>query len=357
MRVLLVGSGFGGWFSQGFEPFVARALRRLGCSVTFVPLQAAARLAKAAGPVPAGAVWRGPATPQWDVILALSGEHLDVGTALALRAVARRSAVWVTEDPYTIDRRRGRWAEAFDVVLTNERACVDEYGPGRGVYLPWCTDPDAFRPTGADPHLSCDVLFVGTGFPERVRLLNALVPHLRGLTVRLVGAFERWGARALLDPWLRERLDAPVFDQEALARLYASAAVVLNVHRSGKPRDALPEDRNTLGVPAQSPNNRVFDVAACGAFQLVDRRPALAGAFDEGREMVTFSSAEDLATKLEWYLARPAQRQAIARAARARVLAQHTYVHRLRTVLARLGQLGPASSAGTPLREFGTAGR
>jgi spore maturation protein CgeB len=76
-------------------------------------------------------------------------------------------------------------------------------------------------------------------------------------------------------------------------------------------------------------NQRVFDVAACGAFLLTDRMPDLENFFEIGSEAVCYESVEEAVELSRYYLKRPAQREKIAGAARTRVLAEHTYTKRM----------------------------
>ncbi len=76
-------------------------------------------------------------------------------------------------------------------------------------------------------------------------------------------------------------------------------------------------------------NQRVFDVPACGGFVLTDRRAQLDALFEPGREVVVYGAPEDIAELAGRYLHDPAARQRITRAARSRILAEHTYEHRL----------------------------
>lgn len=89
-----------------------------------------------------------------------------------------------------------------------------------------------------------------------------------------------------------------------------------------------------LQMPA-TVNQRVFDVPACAGFLITDNQAELADYFDlgHGRDMVAFASAEELRDQVQYYSARPQQRQAMAKRARARVLAEHTYRHRIQTLL------------------------
>jgi spore maturation protein CgeB len=78
-------------------------------------------------------------------------------------------------------------------------------------------------------------------------------------------------------------------------------------------------------------NQRVFDVPATGAFLLTDHKDALWELFAPD-EIVTFRTIEEAREKLAFYVKYPGTRRQVATRARERVLAQHTYGHRLQVV-------------------------
>lgn len=78
---------------------------------------------------------------------------------------------------------------------------------------------------------------------------------------------------------------------------------------------------------------RVFDVPACGGLVLADDRPDLREHFDPGTEVLTYASLEEAVDRARWALDHPGARDRIARAARRRVLAEHTLLHRARRLL------------------------
>ena len=80
-------------------------------------------------------------------------------------------------------------------------------------------------------------------------------------------------------------------------------------------------------------NQRVFDVPACGGFLLTDAGPQLAGLFEPGLESAVFDRPEDIEDLARRWLADEPGRRALAQRARKRVLAEHTYEHRLRTLV------------------------
>ncbi len=73
-------------------------------------------------------------------------------------------AVVMTESPYQ-DADQVRWIGAYQraVVFTHERVSAKRYGWN---YLPHAYDPAIHRPVPPDPDEVCDVLLVGSGWPE-----------------------------------------------------------------------------------------------------------------------------------------------------------------------------------------------
>jgi spore maturation protein CgeB len=88
-------------------------------------------------------------------------------------------------------------------------------------------------------------------------------------------------------------------------------------------------------------NQRVFDVPAAGAFLLTDRRGGIERLFEPGREVMLYAGPEAAGEVLARCLGDPALRARIAAAGRARVLAEHTYGHRLESLLAAVEQTFP----------------
>ena len=83
-------------------------------------------------------------------------------------------------------------------------------------------------------------------------------------------------------------------------------------------------------------NQRVFDVPACGAFLLTDHQESMEGLFEVGKEVVTYKDPGEIADLARFYLRNDAARETIAMKGRERVLAEHTYKHRIGTILRRL---------------------
>lgn len=83
-------------------------------------------------------------------------------------------------------------------------------------------------------------------------------------------------------------------------------------------------------------NQRVFDVPACGAFLLTDHQGSIEGLFEVGKEVVTYKERGEIADLARFYLRNDAARETIARKGRERILAEHTYRHRIGAILRSL---------------------
>ena len=76
-------------------------------------------------------------------------------------------------------------------------------------------------------------------------------------------------------------------------------------------------------------NQRVFDVPASGGFLLTDYKEQLEDLMHVGTEVVCYRDKEEIPELIRFYLGQDDLREKIAQRARKRVLAEHTYVHRL----------------------------
>ena len=79
-------------------------------------------------------------------------------------------------------------------------------------------------------------------------------------------------------------------------------------------------------------NQRIFDIPAAGGFVLTDWRPQMERLF-EPDEMAVYHEPEEIADLTRHFLSHPDQRRALVPAGRRRVLACHTWRHRLQTLL------------------------
>jgi spore maturation protein CgeB len=268
----------------------------------------------------------------WVVVVSGMYFHPDV---LELMHRARLStAVLLTESPYE-DEAQGRVAALVDVVWTTERTSVDRlrlevydqqrrtWGNRETRYLRHAFDPA--RHTVAEPDASMpahDVVFVGTGFEERIDQLAAV--DWNGIDLGLYGNWTLLGSRHGLRKYVRS---GPISNEQTAA-LYRRSKIGLNLHRSSQTYGR--GVRHIQG--AESINPRAYELAACGVFQVADNRAELEETFGDG--VATFHPGT-LGALLRAFLNDSPARRYSARRAREQV-AEHTFAARAAQVLADL---------------------
>jgi len=178
--------------------------------------------------------------------------------------------------------------------------------------LAFAADPSVYRPIKTKDQYRANVVFAGSATPRRERLLGELVEF--GLALWGPG----WRKTSLRDYC---RGEAP--STEEYVKAYGGATVSVNIHHvqvENDPREA-------------SCNQRLFELAAMGAAQVVDDRGDLPRCFEEGREVAVFRDGAGLRAIVRDLIETPAEAERLGQAARARLLQEHTYMHRLRQLL------------------------
>jgi spore maturation protein CgeB len=80
-------------------------------------------------------------------------------------------------------------------------------------------------------------------------------------------------------------------------------------------------------------NQRVFDVPVCGGFLLTDHRRQMESLFEPGREIVCYQEPGEIPGLVRHYLRHDGERARITAAGRLRILAEHTYDLRLKSLV------------------------
>jgi spore maturation protein CgeB len=91
---------------------------------------------------------------------------------------------------------------------------------------------------------------------------------------------------------------------------------------------------NRHGPIAQgySVNYRMFEATGMGALLLTEESLNIAELFEPNREILTYSSVEDLLEKIDFARANPDALRSIARAGQQKTLGTHTFANRARAV-------------------------
>lgn len=256
-----------------------------------------------------------------DLVIALAQAPLNASVCARLRGAGIKVAFWFVEN-YRVLPYWKHVAKDYDVFFAIQDepflSMAREAGAPKAVYLPTACDPERHAPvtlTAAErARFGADVSFAGAPYLNRQRMLLGLID----LNPKIWG--DGWAGTEL------ERLAAEGgarFTLDEMVRIFSATKININIH-SANHVEGLDPDPDYV-------NPRTFELAACGAFQLVDARQPLAALFRDD-EMVMFRSAAELRALIAHYLARPDERAAIAARARSRVVAEHSFVHRVKRI-------------------------
>jgi spore maturation protein CgeB len=215
----------------------------------------------------------------------------------------------------------------FGLVLTygGGEPVIDRYlalGARRCVPIYNALDPKTHHPVPHQARLARDLVFLGNRLPDR----EARVEEF------FFGAVERLPRRSFLlagSGWEDRALPANVrylghVPIDAHNVLNASPLAVLNVSR---------QSRADAGF---SPTTRVFEAAGAAACVITDRWEGIELFLEPGREILVARDGAGVASLLDRLDRSTARR--IGKAARQRVLAEHTYAQRAEQVEALLVQ-------------------
>jgi GT2 family glycosyltransferase/tetratricopeptide (TPR) repeat protein len=232
---------------------------------------------------------------------------IDDGLNYSIPADLHPLACWAIDTHMDFELRLGR-AQRADFVFAAQRDGADRLrrqGISTAVWLPLACDPDIHgKQLVPKEH---DVCFVGNVFPgPREDLLN------------LIG-------RKFPSTFIGRR-----FFTE-MAHKYSASRIVFNRSLS-----------NDI-------NMRVFEALASGSMLITNdlTENGQRELFQDGVHLATYASERELLSKLAHYLDHSEERERIADAGRQAVLKQHTYLHRMQSVLAEVERPRPKAAVST----------
>ena len=235
------------------------------------------------------------------------------------------------DTPVTLERlRRGEEVEyipasglePFDLVLsyTGGRA-LDELrhrlGARRVAPLYGTVDPDLYQPARRDAHFESDLSYLGTYASDRQATLEELfvkpAKHCPAKKFVIGGAQYPEQFPWTENMWFVRHVPPPEHPA-----FYSSSRLTLNITRAA------------MADMGFCPSGRLFEAAACGTPVISDWWDGLDTFFDPGEEILIAATAEEVEDAL---MRPPEELQEVARAARTRVLSEHTAERRCHELL------------------------
>ncbi len=244
------------------------------------------------------------------VVLALThGIHGEVLAEVG-RLGARR-VIWWGDAPSN-NRRWGFLDPGWDLVLAKDSALVSKLRLlGRNAHLLHeAMNPAWHKPVSGGRNDT--VAVVGNSYAFRQAICVRLLEH--GVKLGVYGSRPPvWS-----DPTYRRIHTGRYVVREEKSRVFGEALGCLNTFQA---------------TEGDSLNCRAFEIAGAAGLQLVEHRPALEQCFDPGTEVLAFRTFEELLQHVDRARRSPQETDRIRQAGARRALAEHTYKHRLESLL------------------------
>jgi spore maturation protein CgeB len=254
-----------------------------------------------------------------DLFLEAGGWNIVPKTVDALREMDIKTVLW-TIDPPRIFYPIREVAPHYDFVFTGGSEAYEllENLPIKYLrWLPFACDPDFHRPV---KKYGCDICFVGSGWEELYPYRRKYLETLADFDLGIWGpGWETLPSQSPLKRYIRGDQIRPA----EWVKIFSASQIVFHSHYrdpSGK-------------IPCYQAAPRVYEALACRALLVVDRQRDVLRLFKAGKDLVVFNTVKELGDLVRYYLQRPKEAKAIAERGGKKVLAQHTYRHRIQEIL------------------------
>lgn len=205
----------------------------------------------------------------------------------------------------------GKSAALLDLVAYTDSGLLSLHRerafPSPARYLPHATSLN----TGGPPTGERRPMMVFVGNPT---------PHRRMIVAGLQAPMTLYGPGWVAEGNVRHEIVAHRIAKAALPGIYSGHMASLNIRNEHNVLDGL--------------NQRNFEPCLSDCAVVTEQQADLELCFDPGREVLAYEGIDQLNEIHERLLADPAWAMAIGRAGRRRVLAEHTYARRLKSILA-----------------------
>lgn len=228
-------------------------------------------------------------------------------TMLHLRALLPETVMvsWATDDTWKyrqVSRFIGRFHHGMITTYGDTTPAYHADGVRQVLISQWAANEDWIRRPIPASDCRYQVSFVGIAYGDRRTMIHELAR--RGLTVDCFG--HQWPAGPIPAAHIPEIMQRSVISLNFSKGLY--------------------------GGPHQI-KARTFEVPGAGGFLLTEQAPGLERWYSTRNEIAVWSSVDELASQIRFYLANPGKRDAMAVKAHERTLREHRYDVRMQEVI------------------------
>lgn len=253
-----------------------------------------------------------------NVFITIFGFDISIESLQWLHNKGIPSICWWINDPFQFTRSLTK-APYYDFVFTNSEGCVEQYyssGVKYAEFLPTACDPDIHKPRPIDSKYTSDICFAGDWSQQRQTMLEGLVNN--DIKLRIFGP---WKKKLDKNNILNNYLCNGFFTPDEMSKMFSNAKITLNLHAwYGKYNHGL--------------NPRLFEASACGTIQLVDWKQEIPKMYDIENEVICYQTLNELPEKIQKILnLTDIKYKKITENARLRSINEHTYKHRMQTII------------------------
>lgn len=264
---------------------------------------------------------------QPDLALTMIGDKIPLQKLKLMKKRNVPATVWLTEDPYYL-KKTIQYAFWFDFVFTVDRFSAGWYqkqGIQNAFYLPLGTDFSTFYPKQAAPLFKSDICIIGYPYENRKKLAELLIKETP-YRLKLVGL---WKLNLSKHQQKRVSVHYGWVSPGIASSYYNSAEINVNTLRP------INDSHNdTLDfIPFRSLNNRTFDLAVWGAFQIAEKSDDLEDFFMEEEEICIFSDFQEAVQKIDRYMKNKQKRERIGRNAQKTAKSRDSFENRLKQMI------------------------
>jgi spore maturation protein CgeB len=335
LKILFQGEN---WYGSGARA-CCMALRRLGCEVVDIDCQTLFPQLRKKGSRAMLSLFFGRLvreyndliidTTSWfkpDVFLAFKGLFIESKTLNIIRDCGASVYNYYPDPtPFQYDKTTPTSIWNYDCVFYTKsrwrgQPFLDKFR--NCLFVPHGYDPEIHRPWPQNQidarAYGHEVSVIGSHSGHKEKIVNELISLMPSLDLVIWG--DRWKERC------RSKRLRPYIQGRALTGTsYAMAISIAKINLAvmmGVPPGL--EDQTTM---------RTYEIPACAGFMLHERSAELTTLFAENEEVVCFASIEELAAKIEYYLAHPKERNEIANAGYRRCVPAYSYDNRMKQLI------------------------
>lgn len=238
--------------------------------------------------------------------------------------------IWMYDSVQRPDRARcEKHIDHADAVFCFERNDVEYYAKQKktAYFLPLACDTSVYYPI-ENQKKDIDILFVATLYtsPKRMRLIQSVVNHFPDANILIYGWYKPF-VKMPLKCLFREKRGIyknTNIPPEKVNALFSRCKIALNIHHE---------------QTFQGANQRLFEASGAGAYQICDANPYIQSVFQH-QEVGLYHNEAELLAQIQWALNENNVQERNRRALDAYriVTEQHTFITRVRKMLATIGE-------------------